>query len=77
MMRALEKHCQDNWVLLYVKRWLSAPVMMLDGSLEERGKGTPQGGVISLLLANLYLTLCVRHVDAPEFPGRPVREVCR
>ena len=71
MMRALEKHCQDNWVLLYVKRWLSAPVMMPDGSLEERGKGTPQGGVISPLLANLYLHYAFDMWMRRNFPDVP------
>jgi len=71
MMRALEKHCQDNWVLLYVKRWLSAPVMMPDGSLEERGKGTPQGGVISPLLANLYLNYASDMWMRRNFPDVP------
>ena len=55
MMKALEKHTNERWVLLYVKRWLEAPVQLADGSLEERLVGTPQGGVISPLLANLFL----------------------
>ena len=55
MMRALQKHTQEKWVLLYVRRWLEAPVQMPDGSLEARTVGTPQGGVVSPLLANLFL----------------------
>lgn len=55
MMRAVRKHTQEKWVLLYVERWLTAPVVHDDGTLEERDKGTPQGGVISPLLANLFL----------------------
>ncbi len=55
LMRALRKHSPDDWVLLYVERWLTAPVQMADGSLRERGAGTPQGGVVSPLLANLFL----------------------
>ena len=55
MMRALEKHTQEKWVLLYVKRWLTVPAQQQDGTLQERNKGTPQGGVISPLLANLFL----------------------
>ena len=55
MMQALEKHTQEKWVLLYVKRWLTVPAQQQDGTLQERGKGTPQGGVISPLLANLFL----------------------
>lgn len=55
LLRALRKHCQTPWVLLYVKRWLTAPMFMPDGTLLERNCGTPQGGVVSPLLANLFL----------------------
>lgn len=56
LMLAVEKHVQENWVKLYVKRWLEAPVFTKSEELIERqGKGTPQGGVISPLLANLFL----------------------
>lgn len=55
MMKALRKHTQESWVLLYVKRWLEAPTQLLDGSTSVRTVGTPQGGVISPLLANLFL----------------------
>jgi RNA-directed DNA polymerase len=53
--RAVEYHTDIPWVQLYVARWLRAPVLRPDGTLEERTKGTPQGGVISPLLANLFL----------------------
>jgi RNA-directed DNA polymerase len=55
MINALKRHTQESWVLLYVQRWLKAPVQLLDGQIEERSVGTPQGGVISPLLANLFL----------------------
>ena len=55
LMRALRFHTSERWVLLYLRRWLEAPVELPDGSLQERTSGTPQGGVISPLLANLYL----------------------
>jgi group II intron reverse transcriptase/maturase len=55
LMRAIRKHTGNRWVLLYIHRWLEAPVQLQDGSLEERTKGTPQGSVISPLLANLFL----------------------
>ena len=55
LMRALKKHCQTPWVLLYVERWLKAPMRTADGMLVERTRGTPQGGVVSPLLANLFL----------------------
>lgn len=55
LMRAVRKHTDCPWVLLYIDRWLKAPVQMPDGSLVGRERGTPQGGVISPLLANLFL----------------------
>lgn len=55
LLRAVRKHTDCRWALLYIERWLSAPVQMKDGSLVERERGTPQGGVISPLLANLFL----------------------
>lgn len=55
MIKALCKHTQEKWVLLYVQRWLKAPVQMPDGHLVSQHRGTPQGGVISPLLANLFL----------------------
>jgi len=53
--RAVAHHTDVSWVRLYISRWLRAPVQMPDGTLEPRAKGTPQGGVISPLLANLFL----------------------
>lgn len=55
LMRAVRKHTDCKWVLLYIERWLKAPVQVGDGTLIPRDKGTPQGGVISPLLANLFL----------------------
>ena len=54
-LELLEKHTDCKWILLYIERWLKAPAQLKDGTLCERTKGTPQGGVISPLLANLYL----------------------
>jgi RNA-directed DNA polymerase len=55
MLHAVRKHTDSKWVLLYIERWLKAPAQLEDGSLIEREKGTPQGGVISPLLANIFL----------------------
>ncbi len=56
LMLAVEKHVPENWVKFYIKRWLEAPVITATGMLiQKQGKGTPQGGVISPLLANLFL----------------------
>lgn len=54
LLRAVRKHCGDPWVLLYIERWLKAP-MEVDGRRVARERGTPQGGVVSPLLANLFL----------------------
>ena len=55
MLTAVRKHTDCRWVLLHVERWLKAPVQMEDGSIVPRTAGTPQGGVISPLLANLFM----------------------
>lgn len=55
MMRAVEKHVPEAWIRLYIRRWLESPVELPDGELQFNDCGTPQGGVISPLLANLYL----------------------
>lgn len=55
LMRAVRKHCQNPWALLYIERWLKAPMEIADGQRVDRTRGTPQGGVISPLLANLFL----------------------
>ncbi len=54
-MRAVRHHTDCAWVLLYIERWLKAPVQMPDGAVVYPDKGTPQGGVVSPLLANLFL----------------------
>lgn len=55
MLHAVRKHTNSRWILLYIERWLKAPAQLADGSLIEREQGTPQGGVISPLLANIFL----------------------
>jgi RNA-directed DNA polymerase len=55
LMRAVRKHCNVPWVLLYIERWLKAPMELEDGRQVARDCGTPQGGVVSPLLANLFL----------------------
>lgn len=55
LLRAVRKHASERWVVLYIERWLKAPAQDEKGCLIDRSKGTPQGGVISPLLANLFL----------------------
>lgn len=55
LMKALLKHCNCTWILLYVERWLKAPLQDKEGNITIRNKGVPQGGVVSPILANLFL----------------------
>jgi len=55
LMKAVEKHTDSKWERLYIKRFLTAPMQMPDGTIRERNSGTPQGGVISPVLANLFM----------------------
>lgn len=55
MMKMVNHHTQEKWVLLYTERWLKAGIEQADSSITARTKGTPQGGVVSPLLSNLYL----------------------
>jgi RNA-directed DNA polymerase len=71
MMHAVRKHTDCPWVLLYIERWLKAPAQTDDGTLLVREKGTPQGGVISPLLANIFLHHVFDEWMAREHPGCP------
>jgi RNA-directed DNA polymerase len=55
LLRAVRKHTDIKWVILYIERWLKAPFQKADGEVVERTAGTPQGGVISPVLSNLFL----------------------
>jgi group II intron reverse transcriptase/maturase len=68
-LKAVARHTDQKWILLYVERWLKAPMLMVDGTLAERIQGTPQGGPISPLLANLFLHYGFDTWMAREYPG--------
>lgn len=55
LMKAIEKHVEEKWIKLYIVRWLETPFKTIDGNIIERKAGTPQGGVISPVLANLFM----------------------
>lgn len=55
LLKAVRKHTSNKCIILYIQRWLKAPLQLADGNLVERTKGVPQGGVISPILSNLFL----------------------
>ena len=71
LMKAVRQHTHNSWVILYIQRWLQAPFQMPDGTVKERTKGTPQGGVISPLLANLFLHYAFDKWMDREHPDKP------
>jgi RNA-directed DNA polymerase len=71
ILKAVAAHTEERWVLLYVERWLKAPLDTGDGNLAARDRGTPQGSAISPLLANIYLHYAFDMWMAREFPTIP------
>lgn len=69
--RAVARHTELAWVRLYVARWLRAPLQQRDGTVVPRTRGTPQGGVISPLLANLFLHYAFDAWMQRRYPGVP------
>ena len=69
MIKAVKHHKAEKWMVLYISRWLKAPVQHKNSELEETTRGTPQGGVISPVLANLYLHYAFDHWMGRSFPG--------
>jgi len=71
LMALVKKHAKEAWVVLYIERWLKVPFQMEDGATIERTSGTPQGGVISPILANLFLHYVFDDYMVREFPSIP------
>ena len=71
LLKAVAHHTDERWVLLYIERWLTAPMQMPDGTLVAREKGTPQGSPISPLLANLFMHYAFDKWMDREHPGSP------
>ncbi len=69
IVKAVESHTDAAWVILYVKRWLAAPVLMPNGTLQQRDRGTPQGSSVSPVLANLFLHYAFDMWITRTFPG--------
>ena len=70
-MKLVKKHAKEGWVVLYIERWLKAPFQLKDGTTIERTSGTPQGGVISPVLANLFLHYVFDDFMVREFKSIP------
>ncbi len=71
MLKAVVKHTAEKWMILYIERWLKAPIETREGIQMLPEKGTPQGGVISPLLANLFLHYAFDKWMERKFPGIP------
>ena len=77
IVKAVQAHTDLPWVVLYVRRWLEAPVQLPDGTLQQRDRGTPQGSAISPVLANLFMHYAFDAWMARESPGSTVRTLRR
>jgi len=69
VVKAVEANTDLPWVVLYVKRWLQAPLRLPDGTLQQRDRGTPQGSAVSPVLANLFLHYAFDAWMTRRFPG--------
>jgi group II intron reverse transcriptase/maturase len=69
MVRAVEANTSLPWVVLYVKRWLTAPLQLPDGTVQARDRGTPQGSAVSPVLANLFMHYAFDLFLVREFPA--------
>ena len=71
LMKAVKRHTDNPWLLLYIERWITAPVQQSDGSVVARVRGVPQGGVISPVLSNLFMHYAFDAWMDREYPDSP------
>jgi len=71
LMKAVQHYCKEKWILLYVRRWLEAGIVQQDGNQIDSLTGTPQGGVISPLLANIFMHVCFDKWMEQNYPEKP------
>ncbi|HEY5989052.1 MAG TPA: group II intron reverse transcriptase/maturase [Streptosporangiaceae bacterium] len=76
VLRSVRHHTNLRWILLYVERWLKAPLQREDGTLVAREQGSPQGSAISPLLANLFMHYAFDAWMKREFPGIGFERYC-
>jgi group II intron reverse transcriptase/maturase len=71
LLKAVDKHTNEPWVRLYIERWLTAPMQRANGEIVQRNKGTPQGGVVSPVLSNLFLHYVFDKWLQKHYPNTP------
>jgi len=71
LLKAIRHHCEEKWIVMYLTRWLKASMVSADGKIVSRNSGTPQGGVISPLLANLFMHYAFDMWLQRNYPGIP------
>jgi RNA-directed DNA polymerase len=76
IVKAVQANTDQPWVVLYVQRWLQAPLVLPDGSVQQRDRGTPQGSAVSPVLANLFLHYAFDAWMARQFPSVPFERYC-
>ena len=76
VLKAVAHHTDQKWILLYVERWLKAPLQRQDGALVARDRGTPQGSAISPLLANVFMHYAFDAWMVREFPSIRFERYC-
>ena len=76
VLKAVAHHTDQRWIVLYVRRWLQAPLQQPDGTLVDRDRGTPQGSAISPLLANLFMHYAFDAWMVREFPDVGFERYC-
>jgi len=70
-MQSIQHYCKDKWVILYIERWLKAGIVQKDGRYIDRLTGTPQGGVISPLIANIFMHVSFDKWMEKNHPEKP------
>jgi RNA-directed DNA polymerase len=76
VLKAVAHHTEQRWILLYVERWLKAPLRLRDGTLQARDRGTPQGSAISPLIANLFMHYAFDGWMTREYPDLTFERYC-
>jgi group II intron reverse transcriptase/maturase len=71
LMRAVKKHIQQSWIILYIERWLKTPFITETKEVIARESGTPQGGVVSPILANLFMHYAFDRWITRNYPDAP------